>query len=732
MRKRLFTLLLICFMTSTLDAQTNDNLPLTWQRDYFPEFRIDIAPADLDRMLNLPLDKNNPDLTKYPITLNYQGQAIEGTIRLRGGNASRCGAKRQFRIDFPKRVTLPDGYKTDRFETDHGICNTLNEWAGWQLIDEAATRHPEMTVLRKHSNVTAIYFNGQLYHVQTLLEDVSKDVIERHLQTRNVTQYKHGCYTLPTEPTEVTALCDSNEIAFFEQKLDVREYLYVNALIQVIGSADMYPAYPWNWYLIYNQDNGRTHFLPHDLDMAIDYVSGIQHDPFTVVFDENRAQHHFQTLVADPQWGEIYRQYVTELTELIAPGFYQQMVAMKYEQVREKLLASPELPFGAEYYDDQYLVKMLSWSSSRYTYLKSIATNPPRPRISFLASTLYSDSEPYAVTVADFNRDGTKDMAIANIDAGLVTLISGVKDGLNWTGGATTSLYVGGNPNAIESFDINNDGWADLLISDYTGNVISLWINQQDGSFRESSERTYVPLPLSVNAFRKSDGSVQVLAIADGEEGKIYRSQFSDGVITETSVINVGAWAQPPSFGDLNRDGQLDAITANFASRQLTTIFSVLESNPQIMNTTTAISPGGTAIADFTGDGWPDVAVLSADENKLFRLKNLGDGTLLTDNVVSLPTGYWQGYYASLATGDFDGDGIADVTITDYSEGIIRVFRGSTSDGFENGRCEWVGTGNKGYGTIAPDLNEDGKPDIVALAGRQSWVSIHLNQGGFR
>ena len=148
-------LLLLTLLATSLSAQNNK--PLTWQRDYFPAFRLDIADADLNRLLTVPLDKFNPDLTKYPITLHYQGEVIKGTIRLRSGNASRCGEKRQFRIDFPKKVTLPDGYKTDRFETDHGICNTLNEYPGWQLIDEAAMRHPEIKVLSKHSNVVALY-----------------------------------------------------------------------------------------------------------------------------------------------------------------------------------------------------------------------------------------------------------------------------------------------------------------------------------------------------------------------------------------------------------------------------------------------------------------------------------------------------------------------------------------------------------------------------------------------
>jgi hypothetical protein len=734
MKTRLLVFCVAVFLaalTASVSADTSADKPLTWQRDYFPEFRIEIAEDNLHKLLHNPSTKDNPDLTKYPITLHYQNVAIKGTIRLRGGNASRCGDKRQFRLDFEKKTTLPDGYRTDRFETDHGICNTLNEWAAWQLLDEAAARHPEINVLRKHSNVVAIYFNDRLYHVQSLLEDVSKDVLERHLGTRNVIQFKHGCYGLPKgEQAEITDLCRTSDPAAIASLMDAESFVYVNALAQVMGSADMFPAYPWNWYLIYNQDTGRTHFLAHDFDMAIDYVSGAQHDPYAVVLNENFAQWQLEGLLADAAWQTKYRQYVSELTMLIDPQFYVPLLLARYEQIRDTLLASPDLPFGAWYYDAQYRQHLPQWSADRFAYLQSLSGNAPRPTLSWFGTTLWSDGEPYASSAADFNRDSHPDLAIANADHGSVTIITGLKDGRHWWGSSVQTFQTGGNPVAIHTFDADRDGWPDIALADYSGNAVTIWRNGGNGGFEHLASMP-VAQPLSVSAFAQDGSLWSLVVVADGADGNsnLHRARLRGNSIELLPTIGAGSFAQSPAFGDFNGDGNVDAAIARYSTAQLTIVFSVTTENPVVQSIEMPFPLAVSTVADFDRDGLLDIAALTSDSHRLIRIRHQGDGSFVVDNMVELPTGYWAGYWASMATGDFDGDAFTDVAITDYTEGIIRVFRGSPS-GFSNSRSSWVGTGNKGYGTLATDLNEDGKADIVALAGRQSWVSIFINHGG--
>ena len=218
-------------------------LPLTWQDDYFPEFRVRIKEADLAEMLTKPEIKGSE--TKYPMTLTYQGKNYEGTIRQRVPSASSAADKRQFRLDFAKKITFPDGYAADRFETDHGNGFVLNEWLAWKMYDQAAQKHPNLKILRKHANLVAIYFNDKLYHVQTLVEDVNKDLLEPQLGTRKTSTFKYGCIGR-TGPSTIDNYCASFSPVQAQALMDIPSFLYATAAVQVIGGYDNYPRFPNN------------------------------------------------------------------------------------------------------------------------------------------------------------------------------------------------------------------------------------------------------------------------------------------------------------------------------------------------------------------------------------------------------------------------------------------------------------------------------------------------------
>ncbi|NOT62367.1 MAG: hypothetical protein HOP19_19340, partial [Acidobacteria bacterium] len=706
-------LLLACFSLSVYAQK-----PRTWQRDYFPEFRIEMAEADLARLISVAVIKDLPDETKYPMTLRYQGTAHAGTIRLRIGNASRCGTKRQFRLDFPRNVTLPDGYVTDRFETDHGICNTLNEWMGWQLLDEAAQRRPEMNLLRKQANVVALYFNGQLYHVQTLLEDVNKDLVERFLHTRKVELFKYGCYGIPRgQAVAISPLCHSSAVADYEKMLDVPAYLYSAATIQLLGSSDMYPAYPWNSYLAFHEETERAHFLTDDLDMCVDFTSGAEHDPFNIVYTENVAQRHFEILTTDSQWGARYREYVEDLSGMVAPEFIVPLMTKKYEQVRAVLLASPDLPFGGEYYDQQYRALLPVWSAQRTAYLQKLLNATNRYQLAFNGVLHSGERGATFVTAADFTHDNRPDLAVANQEAGIVSVIIGLdnRNGEYWWASDIRRIETGGQPMALAVLDYDNDGWNDFAVVDRTNNAVTLWRNQRDTNFIKVHTFT-VSSPRAAQAVRLDDETTMLFIVTGEASGAIRRWRLRGDNRTELASINVGAPAQAPAWADIDNDERLDAVMPSEKTAELITIFDVLAANPLILTQPLPVITNAVAVADFDQDGWPDVAAVAAEANQLLRLHNARGSRFELDNTVMLPTGFWRGDYRTIAAADFDGNGLPDVAITDYNEGIIRIFRGARR-GFANARSEYVGTGNEAGGTYTADLNEDGRPDLIAVAG---------------
>ncbi len=373
---------ILFFLVGTFTAtHAQPDVPLTWSDSYFPQFHITINPDDLARVLA-------PGSTaKVPITLNYQGKIYPGTIRQRLGNSSLCGDKRQFRLDFPSKQTFPDGYRADRFETDRGNCYTLHEWIAWKIVDQAAQRHPDLKVLRKKYNVAAIYFNGELYHVQTLLEDVNKDLLEPQLGTRQITVYENGCYGR-TDPRELNGFCTIFSPAQMKESLQIPSYLYSTAVIQMLGANDNYPSYPFNYNFVHETATNRIWFMPDDLDSTID-SSVLRANPFHAISIEGDSQRHFTELMNDSEYRAMYGSYLRELVALLQPEQLKPLVAAKYAQVRETLLASPALPLGTDWYDYVYLTEIPFWIEARYAFLNQLLEQEGRdnhPPVAVIAS----------------------------------------------------------------------------------------------------------------------------------------------------------------------------------------------------------------------------------------------------------------------------------------------------------------------------------------------------------
>lgn len=338
------------------------NVPLTWRDEYFPQFHIRIKDEDLAQLLV----KGNTG--KYAMTLTYQGKDYVGTIKLRLGNTSVCADKRQFRLDLPQKTTFPDGYIADRFETDHGNGFTLHEWLAWKMLAQAANKRPTLKILRKKANVVAIYFNDKLYHVQTLVEDVGKDLLEPQLGTRNITTFKHGCMGL-TGPSTIDKFCQTFSPAQIQASLDIPSFMYATAAMEVIGSYDNYPRFPYNYYWVQENSTGRMWYLPDDLDSTIFPQDTVYANPFHIAYSVGDSQRHFTEMVKDRGCLELYYSYVNDLSTLWEPNQVKPQLAAKYAQVRATLLASGGLPYDQAYYDYLYNLSLPLWVELRYAYL---------------------------------------------------------------------------------------------------------------------------------------------------------------------------------------------------------------------------------------------------------------------------------------------------------------------------------------------------------------------------
>jgi hypothetical protein len=268
-----------------------------------------------------------------------------------------------------------------------------------------------------------------------------------------------------------------------------------------------------------------------------------------------------------------------------------------------------------------------------------------------------------SLVVADFNGDGKPDLAVGcqvyGTD-GSAMIYLGNGDG-TFTFLATYYLPGGGSNGVLQGSDLNGDGNADLV---YVGGVL---LGNGDGTFG------YGP----ANAMTNLD---------------------------------------PFALGDLNGDGIPDLVFSPGSSLQVALGNGDGSFGAAVTYTG---ATGLIVIADFNGDGKPDVASTSSGNTVVLRLGN-GDGTL--QSAVSYPFGGSStANPISLLAVDVDGNGTTDLVVSDSANNQIAVLPGN---------------GNGTFGTVlsyapaaslsslaAADFNGDNRVDF-ALTGVNPTVVI--------
>lgn len=206
----------------------------------------------------------------------------------------------------------------------------------------------------------------------------------------------------------------------------------------------------------------------------------------------------------------------------------------------------------------------------------------------------------------------------------------------------------------------------------------------------------------------------------------IYEAGISAAIVEQVTSSpqsgfgDIGAYATGGNAvfvaqGDLNRDGSPDLVVACPSTGAIDIFLgSAAGTFTQAAGPGVAANanPVSIAIGDFNGDGFADLAVANRGTNGVPGSGNitvfLANGTGGFKAGVPYPAGTGP---VSIATADFNEDGILDLAVADDADGGINILAGNGDGSFQP--AEFARTGTNPRSIAVADYNGDGHADIA-------------------
>jgi hypothetical protein len=341
------------------------------------------------------------------------------------------------------------------------------------------------------------------------------------------------------------------------------------------------------------------------------------------------------------------------------------------------------------------------------------------------------------VAAGDFDGDGKVDLAVANNTSNTVSLYRNTTTNNTLTYADKVDVATGVGPYAIAVADLDGDSKPDLAVTNSTGNSVSVLRNTTTASALSFATKVDVA----------TGATPQFVAVGDVDgDGKADLAIANTGAATVSVLRNVGnagviKFATKADFttgsspyavavADVDGDSKADLTVANNGSDNISVLI-----NKSIAGTVDYAAkvdvasnskPYALAVGDVDGDGKLDIAVANNGSNNISVFQNTTTNTQVSFAAkVDFVT---AGLPASIAMGDLDGDGKADLAVTNLDDSKVSVFRNTNASAQVSFATKVdIATGTNPVSVTIADFDRDGKPDLATANFGSGTVSVIKN-----
>ena len=368
----------------------------------------------------------------------------------------------------------------------------------------------------------------------------------------------------------------------------------------------------------------------------------------------------------------------------------------------------------------------------------------------FLPPEIYKlDSRISNVVVRDLDGDKVDDIAIINNGRSRIDLLLSGKAPAEPGDAAKAeanqvpsdrrmrlkSLPVNKEVVSLQAGDFDGDGKVDLAYYGTPAEVIVLF-NQGKGNFGnpkkittgEAAEGGNVLAVGDLNHDGRDDLALlaanEVVAVFQGEKGKLGEPERFPHTATKPVLVRAV---------DIDGDGGDDLVIWDSGEAPLKVRFSAEGGKLGPEQRFAIESPRALAFANLDGKPGSEVLTIESQSGraKVLTLDDSDDegddrkGRLI---FYPLPQGTTRG--RSLALGDLDGDGKADVVVTDPTSAQLIVYRQGAKKGAGLGSSQTFPGLVGGRVVRAADLDGDGKAEVIILSEQEKQVARSVLEDG--